>query len=97
MGFFFCASAAGALHFPFDGSSLSVMRAEASKTVKSTATLKEKGDWRIIENAMQNFRVLRRYSESSLTLLRNKGPVAAHPGAVGVRGYHPEMVSSMWG
>jgi hypothetical protein len=32
---------------------------------------------------------------SSLALLRSKGPVAAHSGAPGVGGYHPEMVSGV--
>ena len=43
-------------------------------------------------NAIQKFCLLARFSRSSLGLLRSKGPVAAHSGAVGVGGYHPEMV-----
>jgi len=58
-GFFFCASAAGAFHVSLDCASLSTTSAEAIKTVRSTATLRRKGDWRIIASATQNFRMLK--------------------------------------
>src|SRR4029077_9238575 len=94
-GFFFCASAAGALHFCFDCSSLRATRGEAMKTVKNTATLKRKGDWKIMASATQNLWMLRRYSGSSLTLLRSKGPVGAHSSADHVGGFNSEMINAV--
>src|SRR5436190_1376135 len=60
MGFFFCASAAGAVHF-----SLAAISASPSQAVRTTTTLKRGSDLGVIANSTPNFRVLRWQSCSS--------------------------------